>query len=61
MTPATTWGEQRNLSLVRPVKQETLIYILGRLSRGEKLPSEVLILLAEHPAMMWVKQNSAIH
>lgn len=61
MIPSTTWGERRNLSLARPVRQETLIYILGRLSRGEKLPEEVLLLLAEHPNLMWVVPNTTTH
>jgi hypothetical protein len=50
MTPATPrWADQRNLS--RPANRETLIYILGRISRGETLPPEVLVILAEHPRM----------
>ena len=58
MTPATTWTEKRNLSLARPARKETLIYILGRLSRGEKLPPEVLVLLAEQ---LWSDRDSTEH
>jgi hypothetical protein len=58
MTPAIQqWTEQRNLT--RPANRETLIYILGRLSRGETLPPEILIILAEHPDM-WVKKNKTL-
>lgn len=58
MTPATRWAEKRNLT--RPANRETLIYILGRLSRGESLPSEILILLAEHPGM-WTQRSTDTH
>lgn len=59
MTPATRqWTQQRNLS--HPRDRETLIYILGRLSRGESLPSEILVLLTEHPKM-WMHRSPETH
>jgi hypothetical protein len=60
MTPATRqWAEQRNLPN-RPGNRETLIYILGRISRGETLPPEVLVFLAEHPKM-WTPKDPGSH
>ena len=58
MTPQAHWTEKRNLT--RPDKRETLIYILGRLSRGEKLPQEILVMLAQHPDM-WVARDTSIN
>jgi len=55
---AVLWTEKRNLT--RPSDRETLIYILGRLSRGESLPRDILVLLAEHP-QMWNEKNPTSH
>ena len=58
MTPATRqWTEKRNLS---PRDRETLIYILGRLSRSDTLPSDILVLLTEHPKM-WMPRSNETH
>jgi len=60
MTPSTRqWTTQRNLS-GSTITRETLIYILGRVSRGETLPPDVLVLLAEHPKM-WVPHSPEDH
>ena len=37
------WGEKRNLNL--PAGRETLIYVLGRVARGEPIPAELWELL----------------
>lgn len=59
MTPAThQWTQKRNLPST--ANRETVIYILGRLSRGERLPPEILVLLAEHPAL-WTPKPSGTH
>jgi hypothetical protein len=58
MIAAAPWTTQRNLT--RPTSRETLIYIIGRLSRGETLPDEILVLMAEHPDM-WKPKSLDFH
>ena len=58
MIPAAHWTTKRNLT--RPSSRETLIYIIGRLARGEDLPDEILVLLAEHPDM-WRPTSPDFH
>jgi hypothetical protein len=59
MLTSATWTQKRNLS-TRPENRETLIYILGRIARGETPPPEILVLLAEHPKM-WLPRSPTNH
>lgn len=49
LVSSEVWAKQRNLNL--RVEQEAFLYLLGRAAKGDLLPAEMWVFLAQNPRM----------